>query len=184
MTTCKHCGEVIAKDAKICPNCGGKNKKPLFKRIWFWLLIIGLGVLVLAILGSGNQYKLSDDASNMSEKEYKTACREIEYKDLMRNADDLVGEKVKLTGEVNQIVYESDSGDTESEYKVAVTKDEFDLYSDDVILYFTRGNSKKIIEDDVITFYGEVSGTESYTSVLGEEITVPVITGVYVEIKD
>lgn len=27
MKVCKHCGEEIAKSAKICPKCGGKNKK-------------------------------------------------------------------------------------------------------------------------------------------------------------
>ena len=45
MTTCKACGKEIAKSAKSCPSCGGKNKKPLFKRWWFW-------VIVLLLLGS------------------------------------------------------------------------------------------------------------------------------------
>ena len=49
MTTCKHCGAVIAKGAKVCPNCGGKNKKPIYKRVWFIALVI---VVVLGIIGS------------------------------------------------------------------------------------------------------------------------------------
>lgn len=24
---CEHCGHMIARDAKFCPNCGGTNKK-------------------------------------------------------------------------------------------------------------------------------------------------------------
>lgn len=184
MTVCKHCGAEIAAKAKTCPNCGGKNKKPIFKRIWFWLIIVVLLIFIIAIAGSGNQYEVSDDATKMPEKDYKSACQEIEYKELMRNAEDLTGTKVKLNGEVNQVVFESDSGSTESQYKVAVTKDEFDFYTDDIILYYQRGDSPKIIEDDILTIYGEVSGTESYTSVLGEEITVPVITGVYVSVDE
>ncbi len=48
MTTCKHCGAQIAKAAKICPQCGGKNKKPLFLRPWFIILAV---IIVLAVLG-------------------------------------------------------------------------------------------------------------------------------------
>ena len=33
LTTCKSCGEEIAKSAKTCPKCGGKNKKPIFKYV-------------------------------------------------------------------------------------------------------------------------------------------------------
>ena len=184
MKTCKHCGAEIAKSAKVCPNCGGKNKKPIFKRVWFWLLLIVLVILGIMIAGSGNQYKLSNDAGEMSEKDFKAACSEVKYKDLARNAEEMKGEKVKLVGQVNQVVYESDEGTSESEYKVAVTYDaDIDYYEDDIILYFKRGDTSKIIEDDVLTIYGEVSGTETYTSVLGESITVPVITGVYVDIN-
>ena len=33
LVTCKHCGEEIATGAKVCPKCGGKNKKPIYKQI-------------------------------------------------------------------------------------------------------------------------------------------------------
>lgn len=49
MTTCKSCGAEIATSAKACPNCGAKNKKPIFKRVWFWVLAV---LLVLGIAGS------------------------------------------------------------------------------------------------------------------------------------
>jgi RNA polymerase subunit RPABC4/transcription elongation factor Spt4 len=49
MKICKHCGAEIAKSAKVCPVCGGKNPKPIYKRVWFWLLVI---VVLLGGLGS------------------------------------------------------------------------------------------------------------------------------------
>lgn len=49
MTTCKHCGAEIAAGAKVCPQCGGKNKKPLYKRPWFIILIV---VILLGAVGS------------------------------------------------------------------------------------------------------------------------------------
>lgn len=37
---CRHCGAEIAKNAEICPNCGGLNKTPIYKRWWFIVLVI------------------------------------------------------------------------------------------------------------------------------------------------
>ena len=57
MTTCKACGQEIAKSAKVCPHCGAKNKKPFFKKWWFWAII----VILIASLGTSG-----GDADNES----------------------------------------------------------------------------------------------------------------------
>jgi len=49
LTNCKACGQPIAKSAKVCPNCGSKNTKPIYKRGWFIALCI---IFVLGIIGS------------------------------------------------------------------------------------------------------------------------------------
>jgi len=185
MKICKHCGAEIAKSAKVCPQCGGKNKKPIFKRVWFWILVILLVLFGMMVAGSGNQYKLSSDATELSEKDFKAACKEVDYKDLLRNAEEMKGSKIAIKGRVNQVVYESEEGTSESQYKVATGYDELseDYFDDDIILYFKRGDMSKIIEDDTLMIYGEISGTETYTTVLGEKVTVPVVTGVYVEMQ-
>lgn len=180
MKMCKHCGNEIASKAKVCPHCGGKNKKPLFKRVSFWLLVIVLVLIVALISGSGNQYELSDDANNLSKAEYAKLCKTIDYDDLARDAAGYEGEKFEFTGEVQQVVYDSESG--ESEYMISVTKEDYDFYTDNVYVYYTRGENDKLIEDDIVTFYGEASGEKSYTSVLGESITIPAVTAVYVDI--
>ncbi len=46
MIKCKSCGADIASSAKHCPSCGAKNKKPIYKRVWFWILVV---VLLIAI---------------------------------------------------------------------------------------------------------------------------------------
>lgn len=56
---CKTCSKEIASSAKKCPNCGGKNKKPIYKRSWFIALVL-IGVFG-AMSGSG-----SDDSSTSS----------------------------------------------------------------------------------------------------------------------
>ncbi|MCQ2488878.1 MAG: zinc ribbon domain-containing protein, partial [Clostridia bacterium] len=49
MIACKSCGASIAKSAKACPSCGAKNKKPIYKRAWF---IILMAIVVIAIIAS------------------------------------------------------------------------------------------------------------------------------------
>lgn len=48
MKTCDICGAEMAANAKTCPSCGGKNKKPVYKKWWFWVLLV---VVVAAIAG-------------------------------------------------------------------------------------------------------------------------------------
>lgn len=49
MTTCKYCGATVSKTAKSCPHCGGRFKKPVYKRWWFIVIMV---VVVLGILGN------------------------------------------------------------------------------------------------------------------------------------
>lgn len=53
MKKCKVCGADIAANAKVCPTCGAKNQKPVYKRIWFWLLIVFVLIMVIAVSSSG-----------------------------------------------------------------------------------------------------------------------------------
>lgn len=57
MKQCKSCGASIAKSAKACPTCGAKNKKPIFKKVWFWLIIAVVLIFVIASAGSGGDDK-------------------------------------------------------------------------------------------------------------------------------
>jgi RNA polymerase subunit RPABC4/transcription elongation factor Spt4 len=59
LITCKHCGKEIAASAKTCPNCGGKNKKPFYKKVWFWVIVVI--ILFAAISSSGSKDSSSDN---------------------------------------------------------------------------------------------------------------------------
>lgn len=71
---CKNCNTEIPSNAAVCVSCGVKNKKPLFKKVWFWVVI----VILIAIIGScsgGNdaQNKVTPD-NNM-----ETGIQEVVY---------------------------------------------------------------------------------------------------------
>lgn len=61
MTTCKACNQEIAKSAKVCPHCGAKNKKPIFKKWWFWAILV---ILIFAIANSGNGNTPKSESNN------------------------------------------------------------------------------------------------------------------------
>lgn len=63
LIACKSCGQEIAASAKSCPHCGAKNKKPIFKKWWFWAII---AVLVVSIGTSGNDSKEDKVSSDPS----------------------------------------------------------------------------------------------------------------------
>jgi len=61
LTVCKACGQEIAKSAKSCPHCGEKNKKPIFKKWWFWVIIF---ILFISFATSGNGTDSENAANN------------------------------------------------------------------------------------------------------------------------
>lgn len=66
MKTCSHCGEQIAKGAKRCPKCGGKNKKPIYLRPWFIAVIVVI-IIGAAFAGGGGSNTEQQTANTTSE---------------------------------------------------------------------------------------------------------------------
>ena len=61
---CKSCGKEIDKNAKTCPGCGAKNKKPIYKKVWFWIIIL---IIIIAI-GAGGTSENNNTTTNNSTK--------------------------------------------------------------------------------------------------------------------
>ena len=111
--------------------------------------------------------------------EYKAMCITVSYNDIERNPSAYEGVDVKFTGKVIQ-VSEEDDGTT---YRISVTKDAYDDYDDPVLVYYEREDGEaRILEDDIVTFYGECRGVYTYESVWGDQVTVPAVYALIMEI--
>lgn len=64
MKQCKICSKEIAANAKTCPACGGKNKKALYKRPWF--IVIVLFVIIGIAMSAGNG-KDNEGSTNLAD---------------------------------------------------------------------------------------------------------------------
>lgn len=116
-----------------------------------------------------------------SAKTFKAACKTIPYKDIARQPTKYMGERVVYTGKIIQIGKDSDN----SYYaRIDVTKDEYGYYDDTMyVSYELAENEPKFLEDDIVTFYGVCEGDVSYTSIFGEEITIPAVSAKYIELE-
>ena len=180
MTICKACGAQIASSAKICPNCGAKNKKPIYKRVWFIILaivvILGIGG---AALGGGGDKPTSDEpavsndvsADATNETEAKTE-KKVEYEsisadqlstDLESNAaaakDKYAGNYYAISGTLGNI-------DSDGSYFNIDTSDEWDFTNiqcfiqDDSQLEKIKSMSKgdSLVVKGKVTDVGELLG--------------------------
>lgn len=181
MTTCKHCGAEIAASAKVCPQCGGKNKPPIYKRWWFIAIIV---LIVLSAIGgssgssdgsaSSSTTKASTSTAfsvasvpEISEEDYKTECQTVDYKELCRYPEKYEGTKIVVKVKVSQIIDANFSG-SEKAWRTYTDNSGYGFYADDEYYMLDKrgGDAVKILDDDIITVYGEFTGLEKITRAL------------------
>lgn len=122
---------------------------------------------------SGNDEETSE-AENTEEKiapeEYKNECEELNYKDVMRNPDDYVGRKFKVTAEIF-----SDSNSYGTKYYKVYDDDGSGNYFNNMMYMIDMRSEDdegyvKLLKGDVVTFYGEFTGLSgSKNSITGEK---------------
>ena len=111
---------------------------------------------------------------------YKQSCVNYNYKEIARNPDNYKGKKVKFTGEVIQV---QEGFLNTVVLRINVTKNEYDFYEDTIYCTYTYSeNESKILEEDIITLYGECKGDTTYTSIFGQSITIPKVEIKYIEL--
>ena len=126
MTQCKSCAKEIATSAKSCPGCGAKNKKPIYKRVWFWIIAI---IIVIGATGGSD----TDDS-----KEINSGNIESEQEVSQNNSENTTAEN-KSENKVEDNI--------PTEYKSALRKAK--IYAD------TMNMSKAGLYDQLTSEYGE-----------------------------
>lgn len=153
-----------------------KPRKSIFKRWWFWTIIVVLFVFIL-IGASGGTSKPSEKYRNISTEEVKQkAIDNLSYEELFRNNSQYVGKIVHYVGKVIQTQEDSSNSYT---MRANVTEKEYGLWEDDIFLNY-QGN--RVLEDEIVEFWGEVKGVKKYTTVLGASRSIPEIAVLRLEV--
>ena len=111
--------------------------------------------------------KAAQDAADKDPNTYQA----LPYDEMARNGDNHKGEKLQINGKVIQVM---DSDEGFATLRVATRDGYEDVYL--VQIPASQWKTHRLLEDDVITFYGNVYGLYSYSSTMGGKITVPAIT--------
>lgn len=120
-------------------------------------------------------------------EKYKDSCSKISYKELARNPEKHKGEQLKFRGEVIQVLDPSVGNVTT--LRVNVTEEKIDYIDESIwtdTIYCTvtiPSGADRILENDIITFWGECKGLASYKSVLGQKISLPEINIITYEVE-
>ena len=119
-----------------------------------------------------------------TEEEYKASCQEYNYKDVLRNPNDYVGQKIVIEMEISSV--HSEDILTPVKYYFGYTKDEPDdtyYYGDFYAVFDKRyDTSLKLLDEDVIIVWGEISAPQETQSFIVNSEEVFCIDMKYVEL--
>lgn len=151
MVKCKVCGEDIAKNAKICPKCGAKNKSPFAKIIAIGVIIVVVFFVLVGCLAESNEV----DKENI---EYVSVTATELADALDKNAasanDKYTNQYLSITGRLSNI-------DSDCSYIDIV--DQNDEWSILGVQCYTNGDDdiiskiKKLNVGDIITVSGKIT---------------------------
>lgn len=185
---CPKCSFEYSKKLKKCPKCGNKTKKSSW---WIFVVII---IIIGIVYSSGNEENNGSKSSKnnttavsqneepvLSEEEYKTRCGSIAYKDIARNPTDYEGKLAVFRGKVIQVQEMGKS----VVLRINVTQGNYGLWEDTIYVDYRRKSDteSRILKEDIVTLYGEIKGIKNYTSVLGNQISIPHIKAEYISIN-
>lgn len=176
---CKYCKTVIPKNAKFCPSCYNKQDSALK---WVIIAVIMLIIITLPTEDKEeqNQNKPKTEHNTASstdeitaepkkeetKKEYKKTCKEYAYKDVLRNPQKYIGKRIKVTVQISSVHEPSLTNDTK--YYFAYSEGKYGYWTGDRYGIFDKRSKEdmKLLEDDVITVYGEIADPEHTESLI------------------
>jgi hypothetical protein len=112
----------------------------------------------------------------LSVEQLKSQSQSISYANLMRYSDNYTNSVVYFEGRVVQV---SQIDGDNYHLRIDTKSDKYLGYFDDTIYVDYTG--ERLLEDDIIDVWGKFVGLKTYTAVLGNEITLPEINALHVE---
>ena len=117
-------------------------------------------------------------AAAQRERELRAKARQISYDSLAREPLAYKGQTVVFRGQVTQV---QESG-LSVILRVNVTRGQF-IWKDTVWVEYRKKvpDERRILDDDILTFWGEYKGIMSYKAVFGQTIQIPHVVADIVE---
>jgi len=117
----------------------------------------------------------------MTEEEFKASCTaDYDYRELARDPKTYIGKPAQFRGEVAQVMED----DGIAAYRINVTEGDYGIWQDTIyVTYFPEEGEKRILEDDIVTVYGEMTDLVTYETVMGNSISIPGLYAKYIDLE-
>ena len=173
MTNCKSCGHEISTSAKTCPNCGAKIKKPIYKRVWVYILAFVLIVGIGGCMGSSDSTSTSPSSSSNTQKEETIEYTSCSIKEMQSELDEnALAASDKYSGQYISIKGKLDIIDSSGDYFTVCASDD-DWGFDSIHCEITSDDQleavKSLKSGDIIRVKGRIT---SVGEVLGYSLDV------------
>ena len=152
LKACKSCGTMIAKNSKVCPSCGAKNKKPIYKRVWFIVLVIAIIAILISVFKGPKEYDFENPVATVTVDEILQDFKNNETSASEKYSDNVVA----VTGQVSQVL---------DSYAVIRAYDD-DLWLYNVNAYMENSEDlKKFVSGETVTVVGVCDNTTLFGDV-------------------
>jgi hypothetical protein len=189
MKPCPHCRKEISALAKKCPYCQSDvrsfaNRHPI---MIVFLVVVAL-IILISIIGAASNSGSNNPASTTPIPSVQVATAQpsgpcdnfndsnatssINYPELNKDPSLYNGTDVVYSGQVVQIQQNPDGTGI---IRLAVTKTAYG-WDPNNIIYVAYSNGTDAVDNDVVKIYGQLTGSETYTSEANYQITIPSMT--------
>lgn len=109
--------------------------------------------------------EVANSNDDVSENDYKSLCHALDYEDILRNPSQNEGKYCIVSGTVDQII-EGWFG----AFSIFIVDSAGNKWG---CVYYYKDGEPRLIEGDYVTVYGICDGTDTTTTVLGQQVTMP-----------
>ncbi len=142
-------------------------------------IVIGTGILFILIIFFllGLVFPADSPLTGDALEKYKASCTVISFQELNNNMNKYNGQHIKFTGQVVQI----NENNGRTEMLLAVTQ-LAGVWSSSDLIFVTYRAQTQFKKGDIVTVYGDVSGTYNYFSTSIGKLILVKITARYIEL--
>ncbi len=140
----------------------------------------GRKVQKCSVCGGTVQEEEFEKSAEEIKADYKSNCATYTYNEISRNPENYRGKYAHFKGEIIQSI---ESGDSYT-FRVDITKTSYG-WTDTILVTYTKkeATESRLLEDDVVNIYGILAGTHTYETVMGNEMTIPLLMAEYIELN-
>jgi hypothetical protein len=105
----------------------------------------------------------------MTPQQLRAQAVTVSYGQLSKDPDSFQGTFTKFTGQILQIEQSGSTGIM----RLSVTNEGYGIWSPNDVVYVEYNQPTQAVQDDVVTVYGMLNGTQTYTSEANYQISLP-----------